>query len=372
MSPASSCRAWGSSGRTASRDSTAPRGDPGTSTTRVRPADAGGAARQVGHRGRGAPRGAHGLGQSGRAAVDDVLGRLRRHVARPEARPAGDHDEVHAVVVGEPSQGRGDLVALVGHGDPVGDLEAGLGQPCAQCVPGGVLPGAPADPVAGGDDPGGVHALASRRRPTGDGRTALTDEGPRWTPPRTAPSRRSCSPPAGRPGSGAPSSSPTWRGAPWWPTRSTRLVRPGWPRSSWSSATTPQPCAPSCPPRSTSSTTLPTPRARRPPCARAWLPWPGPTPAPWWCCWPTSPASTRPWSSRSWPPTARATSWSGPGTATVPATPCSSTARRGRRWPGYRGTVGRGTCWTSSGSPTCRSTPRVPPDVDRPGDLPGG
>ena len=58
--------------------------------------------------------GAHGLGQAGGLAVDDVAGGLGGHVAGGKAGAAGGQHQVQARLVGPGREGGGDDVALVG------------------------------------------------------------------------------------------------------------------------------------------------------------------------------------------------------------------------------------------------------------------
>ncbi len=94
--PASVSSAWSSTGSTAANDSMAPFGLPGTLTTSVRPMT------PTRPRDRSAsgviarPRRPHGLGEAGDLVVDDPRGRLRCHVARRQAGPAGGDDQVVA------------------------------------------------------------------------------------------------------------------------------------------------------------------------------------------------------------------------------------------------------------------------------------
>ena len=67
----------------------------------------------------------HGLGQSGRLALDHSPGALRREVTGREARAAGGHDEA-GEAVGHLDQGGGDLVGAVGGDAVVDHLGAGL------------------------------------------------------------------------------------------------------------------------------------------------------------------------------------------------------------------------------------------------------
>ena len=70
-------------GSTASRDSRAPLGLPGTARTSVRPMTPASDRERPAMRGRSAALGAHQLGQPGHLVVQQWLDRLRRDVSRP-------------------------------------------------------------------------------------------------------------------------------------------------------------------------------------------------------------------------------------------------------------------------------------------------
>ena len=93
----------------------------------------------------------------GRLALDDVLRRLGRDVARPEPGAAGRHDQ--PVVHGQLAQRALDLRPLVGHDDPAADVEPGGAQERLGRVARRVVPRAVRDAVRHRDDGGATRPV---------------------------------------------------------------------------------------------------------------------------------------------------------------------------------------------------------------------
>ena len=124
-SPRSVATAWGSTEATASRHSTAPRGEPGRFTMSVRPHTAATCRDRiaVGHGGAG--RFPHDFREAGHLVIEDVARRLRRDVARREARAARREHEIGGARVREALEVPGDVLALVGQDRLLHDDRAG-------------------------------------------------------------------------------------------------------------------------------------------------------------------------------------------------------------------------------------------------------
>ena len=101
----------------------------------------------------------HGLGDPRRAALDDLCGRLRRHIARAEAGASGrEHERARP---GQLAKGCGNLVAVVAN-RPALDLPPVPGESLGEHVPALVLALSRGDAVGNGEH-GRSHPLVFSR-----------------------------------------------------------------------------------------------------------------------------------------------------------------------------------------------------------------
>ena len=132
VSAANSLTAWPTAGASTAQPSRHAPGEPGRLTTSVEPTMPAAPRESI-------PCGVlaigvrpHGLGDPRRAALDDLGGRLRRHIARTEpGAPGREHERAR---LGQLAKSRGDLVAVVGN-RPALDLPPVLGESPASRSP---------------------------------------------------------------------------------------------------------------------------------------------------------------------------------------------------------------------------------------------
>ena len=154
--PLSSSSTWGTNSTIASRDSTAPLGDPGRLTIRTRPRVP---ATDRESTGLAAAR-AHQFAQAGDFAVDHRPRGFRRDIPWGHAGAAGGEDGGDLAAVRQRGQAGADLRGLVGDGFHNRDAPAQLFQPFTHGGAGTVGARAGAHGIADGQDRGVSHDLS--------------------------------------------------------------------------------------------------------------------------------------------------------------------------------------------------------------------